>query len=452
MRRKNQIIFVQSGLDSLLLKFGVNCPKRKMNYMINFLVEKFHNYCVGVKLIVKVKNELKKHFRKEFFGKKILSVSNLESFLGVGGLVEAYTHASPSYTETPRPEVYPKKDTEYLESPHSKYIFPEIRTYCLSGASLFGRSDFICWKGVFVHDGLFNPHREYAQAEYAGRAALNHKRDKMVWLQKDPEPVYLSVGAHFLSGCDANYAHWLTEVLPKISVFCSDKTFADVPLIISAGLHPNIQESVRKVAGEERKIIFLEKNKMLYAKKLYVTSSAGYVPFEPRKQDRQFFQGIFSSYALEKMRQLLMSDAIPDNIDFPPKKIYLRRISTMRNITNVHEVEKLLTRRGYVPVEPEKLTFNEQVSLFENAQSIISATGAGLANIVFCRPGTQICVLSRKYSTASYWYWQNIACATGNVITYVLGGHVKKRHEDYAINLRDLNDYLDTLKDKGVAV
>ena len=103
------------------------------------------------------------------------------------------------------------------------------------------------------------------------------------------------------------------------------------------------------------------------------------------------------------------------------KAIFLRRNSEYRKVVNADEVEKLFLSQGYVVIEPEKLTFLQQVELFNNAKSIVSSSGAALANMIFSPPGTKVSILISKHPDTIYWYWQDIACAYWKSCSYALG-------------------------------
>jgi capsular polysaccharide biosynthesis protein len=81
----------------------------------------------------------------------------------------------------------------------------------------------------------------------------------------------------------------------------------------------------------------------------------------------------------------------------------------------------------------------QQVQLFNNAKSIVGASGAALANMIFAGDEADIFITIGKYSLSSYWYWQNIACASGKKIIYVFGEAVdvktKGVHSDFVIDL-----------------
>jgi capsular polysaccharide biosynthesis protein len=122
-----------------------------------------------------------------------------------------------------------------------------------------------------------------------------------------------------------------------------------------------------------------------------------------------------------------------------PEKIYLRRNSGVRKVTNATELEELLVVKGYVIVEPENLSFLQQAQLFTHAKVIIGSSGAALANIVFAPSNVKVFILIGKYTDTSYWYWQNIACSSGKTVSYVFGeinaSDTSEIHADFMIDL-----------------
>jgi capsular polysaccharide biosynthesis protein len=74
-----------------------------------------------------------------------------------------------------------------------------------------------------------------------------------------------------------------------------------------------------------------------------------------------------------------------------PRRIYLsRRSDSKRHMINEDALEAALHSRGFAVVKPEELTISEQISLFRNADVVVGATGAALANGIFCQGGSRI--------------------------------------------------------------
>ena len=129
-------------------------------------------------------------------------------------------------------------------------------------------------------------------------------------------------------------------------MFCAEKKFARVPLIVDAGLHYNLMESLLFTAGGDREIICLPIGRAISVDCLYITSTCGYVPFGRRNTKMTgHSHGVFSPVAFENVRVKLINLAQQSGGGELPKKIYIRRTSGTRKVTNVAEIENLLVRQ-----------------------------------------------------------------------------------------------------------
>jgi hypothetical protein len=85
-------------------------------------------------------------------------------------------------------------------------------------------------------------------------------------------------------------------------------------------------------------------------------------------------------------------------------RIYISRSkANRRKVTNEKEVIKLVTKYGFVKYDMEDLDVNDQIQLFNKAQIIISTTGAGLVNMVFCsKPFKLLEIYPKNFFDAGY--------------------------------------------------
>ena len=354
-----------------------------------------------------------------------------------------YKLAELDSVETPPPLVFPIKDQQYLLAPHERYVFPDIFVTMVDHALVAGGSNLIlAGDEVLCHD-LYDFSRDYTSEELHGRTVINSKTGRVQWLTHDSAPESVSVAASFIDACAPNYAHWITEVLPRICLFCSDERFKDVPIVVNAGLHPNLMDSLLLVTGPERTIITVPIGRAIHVERLFCVSPTGYVPFERRNNKLiDHSHGLFSPYAFRVLGERLRKQLGQVDDSCSAKRIYLRRNSGVRKVINTDEVEGILVARGFLVVEPEKLTFAQQVSLFSNAEIVIGGSGAALANLVFCPPSARIIIFISKFRNTSYWYWQNIACATDKYVTYVFGevdrNARKSIHSDFSVDIAEV--------------
>lgn len=294
-----------------------------------------------------------------------------------------YRLTDASIVKTPTPKVYPLEEQAYLTAPHDQYCFPEIGVSIIDNATIYGGTNLIFVnKEVICHD-LYDFQRDYTSEELHRRTQINPESGLIKWLVHDVAPAKIPAAGVFVDACAANYAHWLTEVLPRIAIFCADDRFKSIPVIVNDYLHPNLMSSMFAVIDGERKIIVLPTGRALKVGKLYLTSPTGYVPFERRSTDLcGHSHGMFSPEAFFLVRKLLKNQ-MQEQKGWP-KHIFVRRNSGIRRVVNAYQIEMLLRKIGYVVVAPEKLTFSQQVQLFANAKTIVGSSG-GPQHTRFCK-------------------------------------------------------------------
>jgi hypothetical protein len=82
-------------------------------------------------------------------------------------------------------------------------------------------------------------------------------------------------------------------------------------------------------------------------------------------------------------------------IDKKPK-VFVSRLSRSKNspnyrvLQNEEALAEMLAELGFITIEPETLPFEEQISVFGNAEQVVFLGGSGVYNAVFCAPGTSV--------------------------------------------------------------
>ncbi len=357
-------------------------------------------------------------------------------------VISKITAVQAEAVETPMPIIFSDKFNNRVLPIQRGFHFPEIYIANISNALITANTNLVVADSSIICHDLYDFSHDYTSEELNGRTYIWPSSHRIAWLMETDPICVIEHGACFTDACAPNYAHWLTEVLPRIHIFCVVQQRTDIDILINDGLHKNLLESLRLVAGDVRKSLPIPAGSCLLVQHLSLTSVTGYVPFERRTHRlKSHSHGRFSPNALLSMRKHILN-TLNDLQNLHAKKIYIRRNSSIRNITNTIEIEKILAEHGFSIIEPEKLTFSQQAALFFNAEIVVGATGAAMANLIFCRPTTKIVIMISFHRNTSYWYWHNIACAVGNRVNYILGVAVTTGssgiHSDYLISPDDL--------------
>ena len=84
------------------------------------------------------------------------------------------------------------------------------------------------------------------------------------------------------------------------------------------------------------------------------------------------------------------------------EKIYVRRENAnYRNILNEADLIDKLKKNGFKIISTSQYEILEQINFFVNAKIILSPYGSGLANIVFCNPGTKVYEISPDFTNVN---------------------------------------------------
>ena len=216
------------------------------------------------------------------------------------------------------------------------------------------------------------------------------------WLlgfKKIRPPVHLpGVSAVVATALGSGYAHWLLDELPRLIALAREGRTCD-RLIVHAAT-PLSREALGRfqVAPE---ILEPRRYSHYQCDQLIVPSLIGQ-PGCPTSRVVQLLAE-FTSAQREASR--------------PGRElIYLSRANARRRrVMNEAELEPWLTARGFVKVCTEELPWAEQIAVFRHAKVIVAPHGAGLANLVFCRPGTRVIELfNRAYVNGCYWRLSSI--------------------------------------------
>jgi hypothetical protein len=227
------------------------------------------------------------------------------------------------------------------------------------------------------------------------RNVKNDRIEKNIILNKGTPRIQKKLKGSVLSlltggAGNSNYFHWLFDVLPRFEILSKLKNIKNIDYF----LLPSLDE---KFQNETLNILEIPLNKRISSKLCrhvradqILSTDHPYVTGSATIQ----IQNI-PIWIIEWLKKSFISQ-IDKNISSMPKNFYIDRKDSksnhnyLRKIINENEVKTILNQYNFKTVTLSKLSFIEQVQLFNKAENIVGLHGAGFANLVFCKKNTNV--------------------------------------------------------------
>ncbi|MCW5619892.1 MAG: DUF563 domain-containing protein [Burkholderiales bacterium] len=232
-------------------------------------------------------------------------------------------------------------------------------------------------------------------------------------------------GIYLCGRASGNYYHWLLEYLPRLQALEGCEDLHGWPLLIDAGLHPNLIEALERVCPG-RELLAIGNGERVHVEELAVCGPSVWLPVDYRDGAVARAEDIlFAPEAIAFLRQRLGRS--PAAGVTPCRKLYLRRgKASYRNLVNEDDVEQAFVQHGFEVVCTDTLSLTQQIELFSEAAFIAGPTGAAFTNMLFAQPGCRLLVL--YYPEVPYFYFSTLAAALGHDLRYLLGDAVSGSH------------------------
>lgn len=231
-----------------------------------------------------------------------------------------------------------------------------------------------------------------------------------------------------------NYYHWMFDVLPRFDLLRKSKLKIDKYIVNNNGPVQYQYDTLKAIGLTGDKIIQTYKGIHLRAKRLAVPSMVVPAPPSSRAPSRWACDYLRMQF-LDKQRARRRKGY---------ERIYISRADAgHRRVLNEDMVMQVLERYGFKKVVLKTMSVADQVQLFYNADVVVAPHGAGLTNLVFCRPGTKVVeIYSPKHMNPCYWYLSNHV----NLDYYYIIGKKLSQHPEsvergdpIVVNLDDLS-------------
>lgn len=202
-------------------------------------------------------------------------------------------------------------------------------------------------------------------------------------------------------GGNSNYFHWLFDVLPRLVILEKKINLQKINYFLFPDTKLNFQrESLNLLEIPENKRISSINSRHICADEIISVDHPCVILNNPLKDNENIPNWILEFYR-DKIKEKV-------KINKSSKKIFIDRSDSMSNIKNLrtiineNEVKENLSSKGFEIVKLSSLSFQNQIELFHNANTIVGLHGAGLSNILFCQPNTKIIEIKASHVGPMY--------------------------------------------------
>ncbi len=212
---------------------------------------------------------------------------------------------------------------------------------------------------------------------HIGGGPEDHAVMGRAWL---PRPEHLAGTTAVLAAPAGNtYYHWLFDVLPRIALLEAAGIDLDAldRFAVNSFDRGYQRETLARFRIDASRIVETDRLRHLVCERLVLPSYPGTSGFPPR-------------WACEFLRRSFLEEPAGPQRPGPERLYVSRQGASRRRIANHDALESLLMRSGFETVHPERHTVTEQARWFRSARVVVAPHGSGLANLVFCDPGTRV--------------------------------------------------------------
>jgi hypothetical protein len=237
---------------------------------------------------------------------------------------------------------------------------------------------------------------------------------------------------------DGNYGHWIVESLPRLAVVARHYGVAGLRFIVS----DNASSAMRKVYADSLAMMGIAPKCILpLPDEAYRIADVVY----PTPMTVQPW--VKSPAIVEILEALSRYAGSPTPA---PERLFVSRNGWGgRTLLNEAAVLKVLDNKGFVVVQPETLSFVQQIQIFSRARQVIGTLGAALSNIAFAPTGVKLLALTTEQMCDDF-FWDLVSLKGGQYISVHgrAAEPTRGMHANFSIDIPDLKSALAAL-DEG---
>ncbi len=152
--------------------------------------------------------------------------------------------------------------------------------------------------------------------------------------------------------------------------------------------------------------------------------------------------------ALHRLRTRAVRALGPQSGETARRLFVTRCAGRGRGIVNLDEVFPAFAAAGFQPIDPETLSFADQVRAFSGAEAVVGVMGAAMTNTLFCPAGCRVGYLAPEGWVEPF-YW-DLASVMGHPYFALFGGGVSPElppHlNSFAVGADDVARFLERIE------
>jgi hypothetical protein len=194
-------------------------------------------------------------------------------------------------------------------------------------------------------------------------------------------------------GSNLNWFHFIVECLTRYTAMPQNVS-GGIPIILEAGVHPNIVEICRILSRAEPILVGplgkIRIQSLLLAREVGVGDA---IDASPRQ------------LALLEIRERVLSElGITAPVTNPSRQYYFRRKRNLfRPLQNEDQLLEKLNQFGFEFIFPDDLTLAELIELLYQARTVVVESGAAMTNLMFAPRGLVIIELNPGDGGFGFW-------------------------------------------------
>lgn len=202
--------------------------------------------------------------------------------------------------------------------------------------------------------------------------------------------------AVMLSGWTTDYyGHWVPEYLCRLSYLENHPRFADLPIVVDAGMPVQHLEYLRLLVPNP--VVELPREHALRCRELLVGGPSTFFPTHvvPNHQVPNDYMGGLPVGGFRYLQERVAAKLPPTGKG--GRRLYLGRKSrNWRRVVNEDEIGEALAAEGFEILFPETMSFEDQVRMYQEASVVVAPGGSAVLNAIFARPDFRFVILSQR--------------------------------------------------------